>query len=743
MHWGGDETQLNRRTHIVVLHGSAYLIRDNEEIHADDIEFNQKTQYVKARGRVRYQYGETFVKADSIDLDLVKKTGVIINGNLTNGTYALRGSRMEQVGEQRYRIKDYDYTTCLDCPNSWEFTGSEVDLTVEGYAFIKDFMFKIKDASLLWLPYMVVPVKTKRQSGLLFPRFGSRQVYGLYYLQPYYWATTDWSDMTFTAGYLSREGTGVRTEWEGRYTITDRSRGDLNVYFTEDHSLNNRNYRYAGKAAITQELPFGIEGKLRINEVGDSRYPTLYSDDIAGLYEPALTSDLFFTRNTPTVSTVVSGRRIRNLLEYDRDGRNNIIGSTDFDSRTVQEFPRVTLNTNDQFIFGSKIAAGFEGRFNRFFRGYGSSDYLDPNGVDCAPGSANCSQIVREAQRFTFIPNLYTTFNPWGWLTITPTVQYRSYFYNFNNVYDNFAQGYLLTQTELSAQLERVILSQDPNISYKHTIRPTLTYNWIPTQQISDEKHPFATQISSAGRPGQYFDSNDIVPINSSQNINTYFTPLGNSLTYGFLTQLYRKEKMPDGNVKVERKVEASVQQTLDIQELERAVADNKADNRILLSPLFTHAQYDDPDFSVFTDYTYYAFIERYGGLLDAPSPHRFVFGTTWNLEKAIHEGVLQFDRSIGVSYAFSRLITPESSLGVTAHFSINDYIMLKSELAFDLRLNSPNTLYRSRNTVLFQSPSRCWRLELGAERAYYLGQGFSPIFEFALNLTGGSYGSP
>ncbi len=730
VHWSADQTKVIRKTKMVELRGNAHFSRDDEDIHADEIDYNQETQMLNARGRVQYQYSSYFVKADAIDLDLEMKTGVITNGNLTNGTFALRGSRMEQLSEDRLLIQNYDYTTCLDCPNSWAMTGKEVDLKIDGYAYIKDFVFKIKDAPMFWMPYMVVPVKTKRQSGLLFPRFGVNEVHGIYVVAPAYWAINNWSDTTVGAGYFSKRG--ARFEWEGRYSLTDRSSGIANFYLTRDKEITNLTYRYAGKFAVTQELPFKFEAKIKGNEVSDSGYPITYSEDISGRFEPVLSSDLFISRNDPNMSTIVAFRRFRNLLNF--DANNKFI--PDFDTRTVQEFPRVVVNTNNQFLFDSKFSAGVEARLNRFTRGSGPFDII-PTGTSL--GTAN---VIREANRFTLIPNVYTTFNPWPWLSLVPSVQYRAFVYNFNDApaYPNLARGYLLTQAEMSFQLEKIVPTSDPNVSFKHTIRPSFTYSAIPMIQESKD-HPFFEQIQEKARPGQYFDYWDIVPLGTSQNLDSYYTPLGHSLTYGVTSQIFKKETQLNGETKVSRRFEAKALQTINILETKKFLESGQRDNRIILSPLFTQLTYEDEKFTMNTEYTYYSFIDRYdsGQILTYRSPHRLNTGVSWYFEKAMHQGVMQFDRSLTASYSFSKLISRVSSLSADLHFSINDYLMPQVRYVFDL-MSKPNQILDMRYGLLFQNPSRCWSLDTSVSRSIDRGFGFN--ISFALNLTGGNFGS-
>ena len=726
MQFGADQTLVKRKEHTEELRGNAYVLRDNEVIRADSIDLDNQTDNVIAKGRVLYQYGEYSIRADSIDIDLSSHIGTVRNGSLSNGKFSLRGSTFREEGLNHFQIKDYDYSTCLDCPNSWELTGKDVDFTIEGYAYIHDFIFKVKDASVMWLPFMVLPVKNKRQSGFLFPRFGVNEVYGAFAVQPYYWATNDWSDMTLGAGFYASRG--ARFEWEARYALTPGSVGQVGLFWTRDAAVKNLYYRYAIKSEIAQELPYGFDGKLKLNEVSDSGYPITYSEDVSGRLEPVLASDLFFSKNEPSVSTLIAFRRIRNLLQF--DSNNNFVSG--FDPTTVQESPRIVVNSNDQFVFGQRFAAGVEARFNRFSREAGPFDRFTVGNTQF--------DTIREANRFTLIPNLYTTLNPKPWLSLTPSVQYRSFFYNFNGIYPNLVRGYLLAQADLSLQLERVFHGDDPNVSYKHTIRPTLTYSNIPTIQQSST-HPFIEQVQSQARPGQYFDNSDIVPERTTQNLNSYFTPLGNSLTYGLVSQVFRKEQLKEGDPKVTRRFEAGLSQTLDIKEAKRFIDNAQADDRVLLSPLFTHFIYGDDQFTASIEYTYYSYLDRYqdAQLLSYPNPHRLSSTLAWTYVRMLKDGLLRFDRSLSLNYTFSKLTSKVSSLQTAANFSINDYVMPKVSLSYNL-VTGNFALLDSNVGVLFQSPSRCWQLDLGV--IHSIDRGTGPVINFAMNISGNSYGS-
>ena len=730
MQWGGDESRLDRKTHVVTLVGNAYFFRDLEVLRADLIKLNTETLLVHAEGRVYYQYTDILIRADAMDLNPRQKTGTMYNGNVSNGKFALRGAQIDQIESNRFKVKEYDYSTCHDCPNSWAMTGSSADVTIDGYAFIDNFAFKVRDVPVAWSPYMVIPLKTRRQSGFLFPVFGKTSDFGNYLVEPFYWAINRYSDMTFSMGEYTRKG--ARFEWEGRYAISPRSRGTANFYWTRDPEVTPLFFRWAAKTGMAQELPFGFEGKLHLNEVSDSGYPIRYSDDILGRQEAVLISDLFFSKNDPDISTTISFRRIRNLLRY-----TGSVPDYRFDPVTVQEFPRIVVTSNDRLVFGQRVAFGVETRFNRFTRTAGPFDTFTNNGTK--------TEIIREANRLTLIPSLYTTLNPKPWLSLVPSVQYRSFVYNFNGAYSNLARGYLLAQTEASLQLEKLYPTTDPDLSYRHTIRPTLTYSVIPDWGIIQSgEHPFERQVQSQGSAGKYFDDSDIVPKKTIQNLDNYFVPLGNSLTYGLTTQVFKREKQKDGSTNVFRRFEAGFSQTLDIFEVKRSLDNIQKNNRIILSPFFSHFLYANGKFSSSLEYTYYSFLERYdsaaAGLLKDPSPHRMSVSFSWTLESALKDGLLKYDRSLNATYSYSRLTSEVSSLQVGSTFSINDYIMPKGAVTYNLVKEADPHLIEVKGSLLFQSPSKCWQVEFGMSHSVDKSSVITP--SIALNISGDSFGT-
>jgi hypothetical protein len=269
------------------------------------------------------------------------------------------------------------------------------------------------------------------------------------------------------------------------------------------------------------------------------------------------------------------------------------------------------------------------------------------------------------------------------------------------------------------------------------------TYSRIPTVQTSSD-HPFIAQVQNVARPGQYFDSSDIVPFGTIQNLDSYFTPLGNSLTYGLTTQVMRKEKQKDGDTKVSRRFEGGLTQTLDIREAQRVIAPGQADSRVILSPLFTHFIYQDQAFSSSLDYIYYSYLDRYieksqANLLSSASPHRVSANLAWTWDSKVKDGLLRFERSLSLGYSFAKLTSRVSSLSSSLRFSINDYLMPKGDLVYNLVQGNTRVL-SSTAGLLFQSTSKCWQIDLAY--TYSVDRGSGVTGSFALNFDGNSFGT-
>ncbi len=710
MHWSGDKTLWDRRGNTVELTGHAQVHQPGESLTADKIIFNKETRILDATGNCIYIANDLIIYGSEIHFNLDTRTGTIIAGRVSSKRFTLTGERINKLGPGHFQTHKGDYSSCTDCPQAWTFTGGDVDLESEGYAYMSNVTGKIKDVPVFWLPYFIVPLKKDRQTGLLPPRL-KFATEGVRVLFPFFWAINRSLDMKISLGHWG--GFGPRFEWEGEYKLSNRSEGKAAFYYIRDKSftqfIDARNttekrsdkitpHRFGIKLEQSHEMSIGIEEKFRFYEVSDNYYPSRFLGDVP-TDGASLNSTLFFSYSRPQVSAYVAGRRTRNLLSVD---------PYLFDPKIVQVYPTAIVTTNDKFFFGNNLAGGISFGFTNFTRTGGDFD-LDPLTAGGAPHDPVPGiDPLRRATRISITPLLYTTLRPFDYFSVIPSLEYRMFFYSFHNSVPNLNRGYLVFKADFSTQLEKIYDTQNSGVpKIKHLISPLLTFNYIPQIFESPQAHPFLSQIAYAQKNGissYHFDSSDIVPIDTTDNYNEYFVPIGKSLSYGFNTKIIRRV----GSLNVEnptyhKMFDLKVGQTLNFLEYR-----NPAGNRKPLSKFFSDLLFNLNTWSLSAQYNYFP----YGNNSSKESRHALSLGLTYTLEKAMRQEILTFDRSLNLLYTFKQNSHEETKyLKAGVNYSLSDYIL--PTMSLEYTFVDPAHLLNIGFGFGFQSPSKCWKLDV------------------------------
>ena len=745
MHWSADKTLWDRKVNRVELTGHATVRQTGEVLTADRVTLDLNNRILDAQGNCVYIASEAVIHGEEMHFNLDTRTGTIMGGRVSNDVFTLTGERINKLGDGHFQTHQGGYSTCKDCPQSWNFSAEDVDMEFEGYAYMSNVNGKIKDTPVFWLPYLVVPLKTRRQTGVLFPKFGFTGD-GFRFVLPVFLTLGRSADMTLGLGdYGSR---GLRGEWEGRYQLSGRSGGSANLFYLHDDTfvryLSDRNRlenqtfrltpnRWALDIKQSQELPFGVDEKLRLLEVSDNSYPTQVGD-VQGIGEAYIPSDLIISHSTNQVSSYVAARRFRNLL-FDNP--------LEFDPATVQVYPTAAMTTNERFILNSPIAAGLTVGVSNFSRTGGAfdTDQFDPP----APGVTGPrlgKDPIRQATRFFYTPSIYTTLRPFGIFSLVPSLEYRGFYYNFHQDIPTLSRGYLQFRSDLSAQLERIYDTSDPDAPrMKHLFRPIFTYSLIPYVNESypgaanGNPHPFLQQIEYAranGFSGYNFDNYDIVPLGSSTTQTNYFVPQGNALTYGFTSQLIRRKGAAESDeATYQTNVELNAGQTYNFRS-QREGGDQQPFSRLFSSLLFDYDKW-----SARTDYTYVP----YAPISESQDRHILSTGATYSFIRTVHQRVLAFERSFSLGYSRSSIGTRSSNINGSFIYSLSDYILPRMSVSRDFNAHKWLSV---QSNVRFQSPSQCWRFEVGVVRRTCdkpLGYCLDFGVDLSLNLTGSGFG--
>ncbi len=313
--------------------GDVLITRGNQRLSAREAIYNRRTGIAQVMGDVRLVSGEDILTGEKGTFDLKQQTGTIEKGQLflKENHYYISGDTMEKVGENTYVVKKCRLTTCDGDNPAWSITGSEVRVTLEGYGQVKHAAFRVKDWPFLYVPYMIFPAKTKRQTGLLPPRLGFSSRNGGDVEIPFFWAISDQLDATFYEHYMSRRGYMQGLEF--RYAAGEGSEGNFLVDVLRDRKEEkdladpdelelspferNNQTRYWLRGRADQQLLSNLTARLDLDLVSDQDYLREFGEGLFG-YEAR--PDLSEVSGRPVEDKYSPTRR--SALRLSMDGEN-------------------------------------------------------------------------------------------------------------------------------------------------------------------------------------------------------------------------------------------------------------------------------------------------------------------------------------------------------------------------------------------------------------------------------------
>lgn len=411
---------------------------------ADEADYRQSIDTANAIGRVRLLRGDAELTSDSLYLNLATQQGEAVNARLKTGEGNLRvkGARLEKHGDDEYRLERGSFTTCDADPPSWEFTASDLDVTVEGYATGKNVVFSVAGVPLLYTPYILFPVKRERQSGFLFPRLGSSTKKGVSVDIPYYWAISPSSEAVFDLDIQTKRGVGAGID--AAYLGKSGSHGSGRLYAIYDTDLQRERVNLSGtaKQVVTPQIDFNADLTLATDRV-------FYRDfgEASGDYNrQSLDSSVSLTRRWE--SWYLAGEtRFMNSLE-DTDN-----------SLTLQRLPELTLTGVGSRLGSLPLYAGLDSRFTNFYRRQG---------------------LI--GQRFVLQPRLtWYADLPQG-LALSAWGGYQQRFYQASGGQEEGAPstGLALAGAMASASFDRVYDAGIGGFSrLKHLLEPSISYSFV------------------------------------------------------------------------------------------------------------------------------------------------------------------------------------------------------------------------------------------------------------------------
>jgi len=426
--------------------GDVVLRQADVELKSEELLWQSTTQDAAAQGAVMLNDADASFSGDSMQYNMTTGQGRAHGAKVLvhEGNFHLVGEEIEKHGQANYFVTDGSFTTCDGEIPDWKFSAREVDVNLGGYARAKGVFFHIRDVPVLYTPYMVFPVKTERESGLLAPWFGYSNYKGTRTSMAWYQVVDRSMDATFYLDYLSKVGLGTGLEY--RYALAKQNNGKALYYHVagidDTPNMYYLDWKHRGNLpggwTLTGDVEYTNKQEF-FSEFGES----------ADQYNRDLTvSTVILQRNWEKLNLVGYGRYLKNLEE------NN--------DRSLQRLPELGLAQSRYRLGDTPLYLGLESYATRFQR---------DEGLD--------------GERLYLRPFVSASFKPGSWLEVTPELSLNELLYNTDAEDDQqFVPEYSLT---LATRLVRVYAPNRWGMErLMHSIEPKVVYSYVPDKSQDD-----------------------------------------------------------------------------------------------------------------------------------------------------------------------------------------------------------------------------------------------------------------
>ncbi|MGZ3772308.1 MAG: LPS-assembly protein LptD [Pseudobdellovibrionaceae bacterium] len=573
-----DSMYRDNEKEIAELDGHIQIVFRGQHIKADKARVLFRPHQVELYGNVEIVDAKNTIVGEQVMLDYENSTGVIYNGHVQSGSVVFSGSILQKTGDTDYIATSADYTACTNCPATWSFSGTTVRAELGGYAYIKNALLRFGSVPIFWLPYLIVPLKSDRQSGLLTPSFEVSDKGGFAYSIPYFWAISRSSDATLEVKNYDKRG--IKGVGEYRYVLNDSSKGTLSFgtifdkAFAADERLNL--YRPANekgdplerwfvKYEHYYEMPDGGIHRAQVNLASDLQYPKDFPTETWNHGDPAMENRVSYTKNSDIQHFSIDTSYYQNLLQGDP-----LAGNAD----AVHRIPELQFSQAQKNIGDSNFIYSFDFNYTNFTRSGNAYDDMDrqtisglrfPKNTCNRPDWENVpdcrrvydghfdptTDLIRTGQRLDFRPTLYYPIKLNDGFDLLPKISYRETHYNFNLESDShLIRRYLRTEINGRGNLSAIYgdtSSPTKSSAYRHEILPEITYTNLPW--FFQGEHPFFGTGSLSEAPYSSRDSINDLDIASNYGVQFDYNDRvydRNLLTFAVTNKLTEKRWLGD-----------------------------------------------------------------------------------------------------------------------------------------------------------------------------------------------------
>jgi LPS-assembly protein len=484
------------------------LTRGNDSLQADFARFFWDTNWVYLNGNIRVRFGTDTLEAETAEFDLQNEVGWLMNGRIfmEDSHLYVTGERIDKTGSASYSFDQAEITTCDGKTPAWSLHTAQGSVTLDGYAQMYHPKFKIKGHPVLYSPYLALPAKKKRQSGLLMPEISTGDRNGYSLNLPYYLVLSDDQDATLYANMMSKRGLMLGLEYRTTPNLMSKGyfRADWLNDSLDDTELdqfqtdrlkrpNSDRYWIRGKYNGQLFTP-DWKTKFDVDVVSDQDYLRDFDSGMSGF---DTSRDVFLSQfgrdiqdedalertSIFQVSRNWAQAGLHTQMEYTQNLRYMNHNLPSSKNPTLQRLPEINLDFYQSRLMSTPLQWEAENQMTYFWREYGTTGVR----TDLHP-------------QFSLpVSNAYGT--------IIPRVGWRQTIYTLDQVENDpdvegtsHTRGLFDAQITAFSSLQRVFdltpskgpgeglkqLGDSQWTGIKHTLQPELEWNYIPNENQDD-----------------------------------------------------------------------------------------------------------------------------------------------------------------------------------------------------------------------------------------------------------------
>ena len=209
-----DRMSYDQKSNVMVASGDVEMRQGDRTLNAQYLKVNLVTKNAVAKGRVLLNERGDTLACEELKMNLDDRRGQVDNAKIfiKSQNFHIDGKEIKSLGQDVYHVEKGVITTCDGDNPFWRIDAKKIDVTLDGYAKVQGSTFKVKGVPIAYFPYLVVPVKTNRQSGFLFPEVSNTRRKGFQFDNSFFWAISPSSDATFWLDIASKKGPGIGVE---------------------------------------------------------------------------------------------------------------------------------------------------------------------------------------------------------------------------------------------------------------------------------------------------------------------------------------------------------------------------------------------------------------------------------------------------------------------------------------------------------------------------------------------------